>query len=107
MSDPMVWLVIIAIGAGTFFLRFSGLQLLGGRELPAAVTRILRYVPPAVIAAIVAPAIVFGGPDPGFTLLNPRLLAGLIAAGIAWATRSVLATLGVGMSALWVLGWLL
>lgn len=107
MSELVIWLVIVVIGAGTFLLRFSGLQLLGGRELPTAVTRVLRYVPPAVIAAIVAPAIVFGGPDPGFTPLNPRLLAGLIAAGVAWATRSVLATLGVGMTALWVLDWML
>lgn len=106
MSTGVVWALICVIGLGTFLLRLSGIQLLGGRTLPDAVMRTLRYVPAAVIAAIVVPAIVTGGPEPGFTLENTRLLAGIIAAGVAWGTRSVLATLGIGMGSLWLLEWL-
>lgn len=105
MSEPLIWALIVLIGAGTFLLRLSGIQLLGGRSLPPAVLRVLRYVPAAVIAAIVVPAIVQGGPEPGFTASNTRLFAGVIAAAVAWTTRSVLATLAVGMGSLWLLEW--
>jgi len=37
---------------------------------------------------------------------NLRLLAGLLAAAVAWYSRSVLATLATGMGALWLLEWL-
>lgn len=105
MSALTIWILIGIIGLGTFLLRFSGLQLLGQGAMPDWLARTLRYVPAAVIAAIVVPAIVHGGPAPGFNLENTRLLAGVIAAVIAWTTRSVLATLGVGMASLWLLEW--
>lgn len=107
MSGWVLWTVIGIIGLGTFLFRFAGLLILGGRSLPDGVMRVLRYVPSAVIAAIVVPAIVQGGPVPGFTLENTRLLAGLIAAAVAWGTRSVLGTLAVGMGSLWLLEWLM
>ncbi|WP_290647622.1 AzlD domain-containing protein [Aquisalimonas sp.] len=107
MNATTVWVVIVLIGFGTFLLRLSGLQLLGSGTMPDWLARTLRYVPAAVIAAIVVPAIVYGGPDPGFSLENSRLLAGIIAAVVAWSTRSVLATLGVGMGSLWLIDWLM
>lgn len=106
MSAVVIWGLIIVIGLGTFLLRFSGIQLLGSGSMPDWLARTLRYVPAAVLAAIVVPAIVHGGPDPGFHLENSRLLAGLVAAIVAWTTRSVLATLSVGMASLWLLEWL-
>jgi len=107
MSTTAVWTVIVVIGLGTFLLRLSGIHLLGGGSMPEGLMRALRYVPPAVITAIVVPAIVYGGPDGGFSLHNARLLAGVIAAVVAWTTRSVLATLGLGMGSLWLIEWLL
>ncbi|SEO48533.1 AzlD domain-containing protein [Aquisalimonas asiatica] len=105
MSALTIWTMIAVIGVGTFLLRISGLQLLGQGSMPDWLARTLRYVPAAVIAAIVIPAMVHGGPSPGFNLENTRLLAGLIAAVVAWTTRSVLATLGIGMTSLWALEW--
>jgi len=107
MSQTGLWLLIIVIGAGTFLMRLSGIQLFGSRDMPAGLKRALRYVPAAVISAIVLPAIIFGGPDPGFNLDNARLLAGIAAAVVAWTTRSVLATLAAGMLSLWLAQWLL
>lgn len=106
MSDWSLWLVIGVIGAGTFAFRLSGIQLLGGSAMPTPIQRALRYVPSAVISAIVLPAVVYGGPDPGFSADNTRLLAGVIAALVAWSSRSVLLTLATGMATLWLLEWL-
>lgn len=107
MNDTTLWLMILVIGAGTFGFRLSGIQLIRAESMPAPILKALRYVPAAVIAAIVLPAIVYGGPDPGFTLDNTRLAAGAVAAVVAWTTRSVLLTLFTGMATLWLLEWLL
>jgi branched-subunit amino acid transport protein len=37
------------------------------------------------------------------SLGNTRLVAGALAALVAWRTKNVLLTIGVGMAALWIL----
>jgi branched-subunit amino acid transport protein len=71
------------------------------------VSRALRYVPPAALAAIVFPALFM--PDGGLdvSMGNTRLLAGLAAALVAWLSKSALLAIGVGMVLLWVLNGLL
>ncbi|MEX1152953.1 AzlD domain-containing protein [Parvibaculum sp.] len=108
MSVTTLWLSIVAIGVGTFVLRLSFIGLSGRLALPVAVTRALRFVPAAVLSAIILPAALRlpeGGLD--VSIDNPRLIACVVAAGIAWATKSVLATLIVGMGTLWLLQALL
>lgn len=107
MSSELAWLIVALIGLGTFLFRLSGIQLLGSGSMPGPLMRALRYVPAAVIAAIVVPAIVYGGPEGGFHAGNTRLFAGLAAAVVAWTSHSVLLTLAVGMGSLWLLEWLL
>lgn len=103
-SYAFIWLSILAIGAGTFLLRFTFLQLAGRVVLPHAVTRALRFLPAAVLNAIILPAILRTGQGTlYFGLDNPRLIAGALAALVAWTTRSVIATLVAGMGSLWVL----
>ncbi|MGH2374135.1 MAG: AzlD domain-containing protein [bacterium] len=34
---------------------------------------------------------------------HPRLIAGVLAAGVAWRTKNVFLTIGVGMALLWIL----
>ena len=107
MSTPPgsgVWLAIVVAGVGTFLLRASFLFLferVGG--VPSRLERALRYVPAAVLAALVVPAL--AAPDGAPTVVgNDRLLAGALAALVAWRTESVLATIVVGMVALVALG---
>lgn len=68
-SDLTIWFVIIALGLGTFLIRWSFLGALGDRELPSWFMRMLRYTPVAVLPALVAPLIMWpeatnGQPDP-------------------------------------------
>jgi branched-subunit amino acid transport protein len=60
--------------------------------------RILRQIPPAVLAALVLPALVRPGGD--FDLWQPRLLAGVVAGLVSWKTRNIGLTLVVGMAVL-------
>ncbi len=105
MSEAAAWLTIGLIGLGTFVLRLSFIELIDRFSLPVVIRRGLRFVPPAVLAALVVPALVHGGADGG-ELENPRLLAGLVAGVVAWYTRGVVWTLCAGMSVIWLLAWL-
>ncbi|MDX5365345.1 MAG: AzlD domain-containing protein [Alphaproteobacteria bacterium] len=104
MDKQTVWLAIIAIGIGTFALRASFIELGGRFALPAPVTRALRFLPAAVLSAIILPAILRGTEGGlNFGIDNPRLIAGFAAALVAWKTKSVLATLAAGMGTLWAM----
>jgi len=97
-----VWTAIIVAGIGTFAMRASFLAFAHRlSEVPPAVQRVLRQIPPAAFAALVIPA--FVRPEGHFDLLQPRLVAGLLATVVAWKTKSVALTLVVGMATLMIL----
>lgn len=101
-SAPLlVWSTIIGIGAITFAIRFIPIALLSRLDLPALLKRALIYVPPAVMTAIVTPALFFPGAEPTIALDTPRLVAAAVAALVAWRTQGVLWTVILGMTTLW------
>lgn len=95
-------LVLFAIaGAGTYLLRASLVVLLGRVTVPARLERSFRYIAPAVLAAIVAPALLLddaGAPD----LLDVSVLAGIAAVLAAWRWRTIPATLAAGLGVYWL-----
>ena len=93
------------MGVVTYAIRLSLIGVFGDLQPPPLVTRALRYVPPAVLSAIILPALVRPDGPIDLSLTNARLLAGVLAALIAWRTKNVLVTIGVGMVTLWVLQW--
>lgn len=103
MSTPALWMTILGAGAVTFALRLSFIALLGRMETPLFLGRALRFVPAAVLTAMVIPLLFYEDGALEVSLGNERLLAGLVAALIAWRTRNVLLTLGGGMATLWIL----
>ncbi len=97
------WLIIFAMGIVTFGIRLLPIVLLGRIEIPLVVQRALRFVPPAVLSAIIAPELLMPGGQFDVSPGNARLIAGVIATLVAWRTKNVLLTIAVGMIALWVL----
>ena len=101
-----LWVVIVALGAGTYLIRLSFLGLIGGRDLPEWVLRHLRYVAVAVLPGLIAPMVVWpaatqGQPDAA------RLVAALVAFAIGiWRQGMIGAVLG-GMAVLYLLQYLL
>src|SRR5258708_28976516 len=102
-----LWTTIILMGVVTYALRLSLIALLGRFEVPPLVSRGLRFVPPAVLSAIILPELVEPAGKLNLSLGNIRLLAGLLAMLVAWRTRNVLLTVGAGMLGLWILQGLL
>lgn len=93
------WIAAIVGGLATFAERFS-LLAFGEKAtgVPPEVKRALRMIPPAALAALVAPAVLRGGSvDGGIHLLDIRVLAAALAMAVMWRTRQILLTLLVGM----------
>lgn len=98
-----LWLLLFAMGAVTYATRISMIALLGRVEIPRAVRRALKYVPPTVLSAIIAPALLRPSGPFDLSLSNARLLAGIFATLVAWRTRNVMLTIAAGMGVMWLL----
>lgn len=96
------WVTVAAVGVGTLLFRGSFLAILGERELPTRLTQALRFVPAAVLTALVTPSILMPAEHLDLSLDNLRWPAALVAAVVAWKTRNIAYTLVVGMVALWL-----
>jgi branched-subunit amino acid transport protein len=98
------FLLIFGMFLVTFGVRYPVLALVGKLKLPEVVLRALRFVPPAVLSAIIVPAVFYpDGEQLMWGLDNPRLIAAVIAILVAWRLKNLLLTIVVGMAALWVL----
>ena len=100
-------LALALMGAGTYAIRLSMLVFVSHERLPAGVRDALEFVMPAVLMAIILPAVLYVGDDAAFDLSigNERLMAALIAGATAWLAKNVWLTVGIGMGALWLLQW--
>ena len=98
-----IWLVMLLGGALTFGMRMSFIYLFGRFEIPAMVQRALRFVPPAVLSAIIAPALFMPNNTLELSLSNYRLVGGVAAILVAWRTKNTLLTILVGMGVLLIL----
>jgi branched-subunit amino acid transport protein len=102
-----IWLTMIIAGVITYGIRLSFIVIFGQREISEPIRRGLRFVPPAVFTAIILPELLFPNGTTEISLLNTRLIAGILAAVVAWRTKSVVLTILVGMAVLLSLEWLL
>lgn len=102
-----IWAVMVSIGALTFLTRLSFIALAGRWDAPPLFRSALRFVPVAILTAIVVPELVMHKGTFDFSLTNPRLLAGVLAIFVAWRTRNTVLTIIIGMTAFWVLQWII
>ncbi|MEP4196669.1 MAG: AzlD domain-containing protein [Aliishimia sp.] len=101
-----LWFIIIALGVGSFLIRFVFLGVVGDRALPPWLLRHLRYTAVAVLPALVAPLIMWpaatgGSPD------APRLAAAAATFSVGYLTKNVVAAIAAGAITLFGLLYLL
>jgi branched-subunit amino acid transport protein len=101
-----LWLILLSMMVVTYSVRLSVIALLGEAAMPDLLSRALRFVPPAALSAIIFPELFMPGGSFDVSTGNTRLLAGIVAALVAWRSRSALLAIAVGMVALWVLNGL-
>jgi branched-subunit amino acid transport protein len=101
MSALQSWLVVLALGVGTFLIRYSFIGLFAKREMPVWLDRSLKLMVPAIFAAIVASGIAISAGQFAGWANWPRYLAAAIAFAVARYTQgNLLLTVTSGMAAL-------
>jgi branched-subunit amino acid transport protein len=95
------WIVVVAVGAGSYLFRISMLVLAARAELPPLVEQAARHAVPVSFAALAASALTAQLAAPGAALPPVVAVAGAVLA--VRRTGSPHAALAVGMPTLWVL----
>ena len=95
IDSGTIWIVIVALGIGSYLFRFGFIGLIGGRELPPWVLRHLRYTAVAVLPGLVAPLVVWP-PATGGVVDAPRMAAALVTIICGLWTRNVLLSIALG-----------
>jgi branched-subunit amino acid transport protein len=98
----LMWLLLVLTGAGTFALRLSFIQLLGRVKVAPGTTRVLRFVPCAVLAALIFPAVFAPVGSLEISVSDGRIVAALVATVVTLIWKNTLATICSGMAALWL-----
>ena len=96
--------IVVAIGIGTYLIRLSFIGIVGDRTMPDWAMVPIRFVAPAVLAALAAPAVLLhDGVLSVSPATNPRALATAVALFLAWKTRNVAVVIAAGMATVWAL----
>jgi len=95
------WGVVLALGVGTFLIRYSFIGLFANRDFPSWLSDGLKLIVPAIFAAIVASGVAITAGQFGGWALWPRYVSAALALLVAWRFKgNVLLTIISGMAAL-------
>ncbi len=101
-------ILIGGMTAVTFGIRYSMFLVAGRITFPPRLENALRYVPPAVLTAIIVPAVLIpSGDEMMVSYTNPYFVAALIACAVGWISKNLLLTIVLGMIAFWAWQWIL
>ncbi|HQE21154.1 MAG TPA: AzlD domain-containing protein [Thermosynergistes sp.] len=92
-----VWLVLFLGGILTYLTRLSFIYLFDLWEIPLWLRKSLRYVPPAVLSALIAPELFIRSGQFLISFENMKLLAGVVAIVTAIFTKSMFWTISSGI----------
>lgn len=95
-----IWLIFLLGGLLTFAMRFSFIYAFGRISIPPVLHRALRFVPPAVLSAIIFPEVLMSDGRISVGLDNDRMLAAAVAALVAFWTKKTLPTIVAGLTTL-------
>jgi branched-subunit amino acid transport protein len=103
MTQGLLWGTILIVGLLTLGIRLSFIVFMGKMRVSPIAQQALRFVPVAVLSALIAPALFFPGGSLNVSVSNIRLIAGILAILVAWRTKNVLLTIFTGMACLLIL----
>jgi len=100
------FLLIAGMFVITFGIRFVMYACAGKISFPAWLASSLKFVPPAVLTAIIIPSVIMPDGFIDISFSNSYLIAGIFAFVIALLTNNLLKTIGLGMGFFLVLQYL-
>ena len=100
--------LIGAMAIITFLIRYPLLAFSSRIKLPPKIIEALKYLPPAILTAIVVPAVLMPTGDKIIvSYTNAKLIGAIAAIIIGWRTKNLLATIVGGMLTFLIWQWLL
>ncbi len=97
MDQKIIFWTITGMAVVTYLPRFLPFLFLSGRQLHPLVTAWLKLVPPAVLSALLVPSLIVRESQLDFSFSNIFFWAAMIAFPVAWKSKSLSATVVVGM----------
>ena len=107
MEPWQAWLVVAAMAAGTFAIRWSVIGGMHDRRFAPWVERALTLVLPAMFSAIALPMLLLAEGAPDLRHSVPKVIAALVTLGTALRWRGYLMPLVLGMLTMHALQWVL
>ena len=98
-----IWIVIVAVGVLNYLSRLSFIAFFANRQMPPLLARALKFVPAAMLTALVVPMVVASPVSGTGVVIDARLPAAIVATLVAFHFRSSAGTMVAGMAALWLL----
>ncbi len=97
METSTVLITFIGMAIVTYIPRLVPAWFLRDKQLPDFLVAWLRYVPVAVLAALLLPSLLIEGNQVTFSATNHYLWGAIPAALVAWKRKSLFGTVIVGM----------
>lgn len=98
-------ILIFGMAVVTYLPRFLPMYLLTRLEVPKLFILWLRYIPVAVLAALIVPGITTVERQVHLAWGNAYFLASIVAFLVAWRSKSMMLTVTVGMGVVLLLQW--
>jgi branched-subunit amino acid transport protein len=98
-----LWITLIFIGSLTLATRLSFILLLDKWKPPELLQRGLRFIPLAVLPALIFPEIFIHDGRMAIPPDMPRLAAALASGLVAWRTKNVFLTISIGLLVFYLL----
>ncbi|MTI81665.1 MAG: AzlD domain-containing protein [Firmicutes bacterium] len=98
--------IIIGMAAVTYLTRFGCLVLFRYTGIPSFLHGWLKHIPTAILTALIVPSLLLPKGYLDLTIQNHYLIAGILAAVIAYKSRNIIATVGLGIMVMISLNWL-
>jgi branched-subunit amino acid transport protein len=96
-----LWIVIVSVGVLNYLSRLSFIAFFANRSMPPLMARALKFVPAAMLTALIVPMIVASPSSATVVQLDARVPAAIVAAIVAYIVRGTIPTLAAGMVTLW------
>ncbi len=107
MSAWQSWALVIGLAVGTFLIRYSFIGLFANRDIPPWLERGLKFMVPAIFAAIVFSGVAMSSGQLAGLEQWPRYVAAILAMAVAVVKKgNMVWTVVSGMLALHLLPWL-
>lgn len=102
MNNISILLVCLGMGAVTYLPRVLPLLLFAGKEMPNWLKEALKFVPVAMLSALVAKDVFFKDDTLFMSFTNPKILAFIILSIVAAKFKSIPISLIVGVGSIFI-----